>query len=191
MDKFVIFSVIFQLCFDAFLRFDGGRLVGRNLDNNHDGRLDVFETYSAGLMATRSLDLDHDGVVDAYYTYEGRYLALERHDANNDGNIDLVIQYRAGRRVSSQEDTNRDGRTDTWIRYRLKDGFETISQIDIDRAGRGFADTFETFEARQGKAMLARRDQDLDGDGKIDLVSIYREGKLVRRNILKPEVVPL
>jgi hypothetical protein len=176
---------------DAFLRFDGGRLVGRNLDNNHDGRLDVFETYSAGLMATRSLDLDHDGVVDAYYTYEGRYLALERHDANNDGNIDLVIQYRAGRRVSSQEDTNRDGRTDTWIRYRLKDGFETISQIDIDRAGRGFADTFETFEARQGKAMLARRDQDLDGDGKIDLVSIYREGKLVRRNILKPEVVPL
>ena len=33
--------------------------------------------------------------------------------------------------------------------------------------------------------------EDLDGDGSIDLVSIYRAGKLVRREILKPEVVPL
>lgn len=176
---------------DAFLRFEGGQLVERTLDNNDDGRLDIFETYTAGLMATRALDRDHDGVVDAHYTYQGRYLARERHDANNDGEIDLVIQYRAGRRVSSEEDTDRDGRTDTWIRYRYQDGFETISQIEFDRAGRGFADTFETFEARQGKAILARRAQDLDGDGSIDLVSIYREGKLVRRNILKPEVVPL
>lgn len=179
---------------DSFLRFEGKRLVERFLDNNDDGQLDIFEHYADGLMVSRSLDRDDDGVVDAYYDYEGKFLARERHDANNDSKIDLVIDYRGGRRVSSEEDTDRNGRTDTWIRYRYRDGFETISHIDSDKAGRGFADTFETFETLDpdpGRAVLKRREEDLDGDGSIDMVSIYRKGKLVRRNILHPEVVPL
>ncbi|MCH7599099.1 MAG: hypothetical protein IH973_05025 [Myxococcales bacterium] len=176
---------------DSFLRFEGQQLIERSLDSNDDGRLDIFEVYAGGRMLKRSLDRDHDGVVDAYYDYEGRYLARERHDADNDGEIDLVIQYREGRRVSSAEDMDRDGRTDTWIRYEYRNGYETISRIESDRAGRGFADTFETFDAEQGKSILAQREEDLDGDGKIDVISIYRNGKLVQRNILKPEVVPL
>lgn len=176
---------------DAFFRFERGRLVERELDSNDNGRPDIWEQYAAGRMVARTLDRDDDGVVDAFYEYAGRYLARERHDADNDGEIDLVIRYREGRRVESEEDTDRDGRTDTWTRYGLADGLETVTQIESDKAGRGFADTFESFETRGGKAILARREEDLDGDGSIDMVSIYRAGKLVRREILKPEVVPL
>lgn len=176
---------------DAFYRFEGGQLVVRELDGNDDGRSEIRERYAGRRMVARTLDRDDDGVVDAFYDYEGPYLARERHDADNDGEIDLLIQYREGRRVKSEEDTDRDGRVDTWIHYALVDGLETVSQIESDKTGRGFADTYETFEAHQGKAILARREEDLDGDGAIDLISIYRAGKLVRREILKPEVVPL
>ena len=40
-------------------------------------------------------------------------------------------------------------------------------------------------------AVLARREEDMNGDGKIDMVSIFVHGKLVRREIFHPEVVPL
>ncbi len=176
---------------DAFYRFEGGQLVAREIDGNDDGHSEIREQYANGRMVARTLDRDDDGVMDAFYEYEGLHLARERHDADNDGKIDLVIEYREGRRFKSEEDSDRDGRTDSWIRYGLVDGLETITHIESDKAGRGFADTYETFEAHDGKAILARREEDLDGDGAIDLISIYRAGKLVRREILKPEVVPL
>lgn len=176
---------------DAFYGFEGGQLTWRELDNNHDGRSDIREQYAKKRMVSRTLDRDDDGVVDAFYEYKGPHLARERHDADNNGKIDLVIEYREGRRFKSEEDTDRDGRVDSWIRYGVVDGLETVTHIESDKTGRGFADTYETFEAQEGRAILARREEDLDGDGKIDLISIYRTGKLVRREILKPEVVPL
>ena len=51
-------------------------------------------------------------------------------------------------------------------------------------------DTFETFEARDGKAVLKKREEDLNGDGEIDVTSLYRNGKLYRREILDPDLVP-
>ncbi len=176
---------------DAFVRFKRGQMVTRELDSNGDGALDIRERYASGRLAERTLDRDNDGVEDAFYKFEGRYLASERHDADNNGEIDLAIQYRDGQRIHSEEDTDRDGRVDTWTRYGLADGKETVVRIESDKTGRGFADTFEVFEAQAGKAVLARREEDLDGDGEVDMVSIYRSGKLVRREILKPEVVPL
>ncbi len=107
------------------------------------------------------------------------------------GKIDLTIVYREGHRFKADEDRNRDGRMDAWTFYGLVGGFETVIRIELDQKGRGYADTFETFEAQDGKAVLARREEDIDGDGEIDMISIYRLGKLVRREILKPEVVAL
>jgi len=176
---------------DAVMKYEGGLLVARELDSNNDSRPDIFETYAAGLQTERTLDRDHDDVVDAFYEYAGRYLERERHDVDNDGTVDLVIDYQKGRRHKAREDTDRDGRPDVWTQYGLVDGRETVIHIEIDKTGRGFADTFETFESIGGKAVLSRREQDMDGDGEADLVSIFREGKLIRREILKPEVVPL
>jgi len=176
---------------DAVLRFERGRITSQELDTNNDGRPDIWERYEKGRQVERKLDRDHDGVADAFYEFEGKYLVRERHDANNDSEFDLHVEYRKGRRAKAREDTDRDGRVDTWIRYGFTDGREIVTHIELDKSGRGFADTFESFEANGDKTVIARREEDLDGDGEIDMVSIYRRGKLVRREILKPEVVPL
>jgi len=39
--------------------------------------------------------------------------------------------------------------------------------------------------------VLARREEDRNGDGTPDITSIYENGKLVRREISDPALVPL
>ena len=41
------------------------------------------------------------------------------------------------------------------------------------------------------EAVLAKREEDRNGDGTPDITSIYRNGKLVRREISDPALVPL
>jgi hypothetical protein len=36
------------------------------LDENHDGRVDVWEIYDEGRLQRRGVDLDHDGRVDRW-----------------------------------------------------------------------------------------------------------------------------
>jgi hypothetical protein len=176
---------------DSVLRFARGELSAREIDTNNDGRPDIWERYKSGRQVERNLDRDYNGTPDAFYEFEGKFLARERHDADNDGKVDLWIKYKAGRRALAEEDRDRDGRVDSWTRYGLVDGRESVTRIELDKSGRGFADTFDSFEANNGKSTIARREEDLDGDGEIDIVSIYRHGKLIRREILKPEVVNL
>jgi len=174
---------------DAWKNYQGGRLIGRILDENDDGNPDVFETYRAELLVVRELDRDDDGVRDVVYRYRGEALFEEAHDANNDGIVDLLIVYADRRRVRAEEDVDRDGRIDMWTRY--ADEGEAIARIEHDRAGRGFADTFEYFRNEGGKALLVRREQDIDGDGAVDLVSFYAEGRLRRRQIADSGLLPL
>jgi hypothetical protein len=49
----------------------------------------------------------------------------------------------------------------------------------------------ETYEVTDGKALLARREEDVNGDGSIDIVSIYENGRLVQRQISDPDLAPL
>jgi hypothetical protein len=175
---------------DAWSDYEWNELVRRELDENGDGKPDVWETYSRGRMTSREVDRDYDGVRDAFYRYQGDSLADERYDANNDGKIDLTIVYDHRRRVRSEEDQDKDGRVDLWTTYHVVDGVELVQRIERDRKGRGFADTFETFEAHGGKAVLSKREEDLNGDGEIDVTSLYRNGKLYRREILDPSLLP-
>lgn len=174
---------------DAFKSYRDGEVVGRILDENDDGNPDVFETYAGGLLVIRELDRDDDGVRDVFYRYRGDSLFEEGHDANNDGVVDLRILYQDRRRVRAEEDVDRDGRMDLWTRY--SEQGEEVTEIDQDRAGRGFADTFAFFQIRDGEALLLRREQDLDGDGRIDVVSFYVDGRLWRRQIADADLPAL
>ena len=174
---------------DAWKSYRDGEVVGRILDENDDGNPDVFETYAEGLLVIRELDRDDDGVRDVFYRYRGDSLFEEGHDANNDGVVDLRILYEDRRRVRAEEDVDRDGRMDLWTRY--SEQGEKVTEIDQDRAGRGFADTFAFFQIRGEKAVLVRRERDLDGDGRIDVVSFYVDGRLWRRQIADPDLLPL
>ena len=130
-------------------------------------------------------------VRDVFYRYRGDSLVEERHDANNDGTIDLVMIYQERLRVRTEEDTDRDGQMDLWTRYTHDGSVEKVGRIERDTKGGGFADTFEIFESQDGETMLVRREQDLNGDGEIDVVSFYIGGKLVRRQIRDSKLVPL
>lgn len=175
---------------DAWSDYEWNELVRRELDENGDGKPDVWETYARGRMTSREVDRDYDGVRDAFYRYQGDSLVEERYDANDDGKIDLSLFYEHRHRVRSEEDQDKDGRVDLWTTYHVVHGVELVDRIERDKKGRGFADTFETFEARDGKAVLTRREEDLNGDGKIDVTSLYRNGKLYRREIQDPSLLP-
>ena len=91
-------------------------------------------------------DTDRDGVADAC------------DNCPDDGN-------------SQQEDVDRDGRMDVWTTYVNEGGFEHVSRIERDRRGQGFADTIEIFTTSDGSSVLVRREEDLNGDGEIDVVT--------------------
>ncbi len=176
---------------DSWHQYEAGQLVTRVLDENDDGNPEVFETYRDGRVSLRELDRDDDGVRDVFYRYRGDSLVEERHDANNDGTIDLVMIYEKRMRVRTEEDTDQDGQMDLWTRYVHDGPLEKVGRIERDTKGGGFADTFEIFESQNGETLLARREQDLNGDGEIDVVSFYVGGKLVRRQIRDSDLVPL
>ncbi|MDG2334716.1 MAG: hypothetical protein P8Q97_10870 [Myxococcota bacterium] len=176
---------------DAWTMYRDQSPSSRVLDENDDGNPDVFESYRDGVLVVRELDRDDDGVRDVFYRYRGDSLAEESHDANNDGAVDLVIHYAKRQRVRAEEDVDRDGRMDLWTRYAGGSSGEEVVQIEHDQAGRGFADTFEYFAKQGGKTLLVRREHDIDGDGQVDVVSFYIEGRLSRRQIADADQVPL
>ena len=47
------------------------------------------------------------------------------------------------------------------------------------------------FATAEGRPVLSRREEDKNGDGKIDVTSVYENGKLVRREIADPSLTPL
>lgn len=173
---------------DTWSDYEWGAIVARVLDSNDDGNPDVWERYESDRVISREIDRDDDGVRDAFFRYQGDSLVDERHDATNDGKIDLIIVYESGWRVRSEEDHDRDGRMDTWTTYMVADEVELVSRIERDEQGRGYPDTFETYEPKDGKALLKQRDVDLNGDGEMDIISVYRNGKLVRREIVDPDL---
>jgi hypothetical protein len=93
--------------------------------------------------------------------------------------------------VRAEEDVDRDGRMDVWTRYDIEAGRERVVRIERDTRGRGFADTFEIFEPRDDESVLVRREEDLNGDGEIDVVSFYAGGKLRRRQIRDADVTSM
>jgi hypothetical protein len=167
-------------------------LVERSLDESGDAKPDAWERYAVGRMISREVDRDADGVRDAFYRYEGDSLVLEQHDSNNDGKVDLAIRFENRRRVSTEEDQDRDGAMDTWTRYvALPDGTDAIARMEHDKKRRGKPDTFETYAYEGGKTVLLKREEDVNGDGSIDVTSVYEGGKLLRREISDPAIVPL
>jgi len=176
---------------DATSTFERGELTLRTLDDDDDGQSDSWEEYRNGRLHRREVDRDGDGVRDAFYDYDGHFLVLEQHDADNDSRIDRKVRYENRRRTTASEDLDRDGRPDVWYRFSVEGGVELVTRIERDKQGHGRPDVFETFVPDGDRAQLAKREEDVDGDGQADIVSIYRDGKLVRRELASPELRPL
>ena len=80
---------------------------------------------------------------------------------------------------------------DTWTVYSVVDGREVIASVERDSRDQGKPNVFETYETKADKTVLARKEEDLDGDGSIDVVSTYEDGRLVQRAISDEALSPL
>jgi hypothetical protein len=174
---------------DTWASYTEGELASRALDANGDAKPDAWEEYANDRMTSRQVDRDQDGTRDAFYTYEGDSLVEEKHDADNDGAFDLIVTYRDRLRTKVVEDRNYDGRADSWTLYH--EGEEIVARIERDTDGSGRPDVFETYAILDGEPVLTKREEDKNQDGTIDITSIYENGKLVRREISDPSLMPL
>jgi hypothetical protein len=115
------------------------------------------------------------------------FSACARH---HDGKINLVVYYQDGQRVRSEEDTDFDGRMDTWEYYGSDaNGTPVVMRVERDTKGAGKPDTFETYAQQSGSTVIVKREEDTDGDGQIDEVSVFQNGELVRREPVGPSPV--
>ena len=99
-----------------------------------------------------------------------------------------MVHYQRRLRVRSSEDSDHDGQMDRWTVF--ASALELTLRIERDTMDRGFPDEFEYFDTTGGEAVLIRRERDVNGDRKIDIVSIYEKGRLVRREIADPSLLP-
>ena len=53
------------------------------------------------------------------------------------------------------------------------------------------ADVFETYETSDGETRISRKEEDINGDGEIDIISTYENGRLVQRAISDEALSPL
>ena len=66
-----------------------------------------------------------------------------------------------------------------------------VSRIERDESGRGIPTVFEVYAVVDGRAVLVRRDEDVNGDGKIDDTLSYEGGEPARREVSGKVLSPL
>ena len=116
------------------------QLTCRQVDLNHDGKMDIIYTYGpGGTLMAEDFDLDFDGKFDErIYYQDGKKVRMER-DMDGDGRHDYVEFFEGGKLVRVERDSNGDGKADEWQYY--ENG--RLDRIGTDTTGSGRADKWE------------------------------------------------
>lgn len=191
---------------------EGGRLARQEEDSRLTGRIDTWSFYENERLVRKESDTTGDGRPDLWAFYdEGGKLIRTEADSNQDGHRELVSLYAQGEMVEEQhfsrgldtprriisyakgqpirkaEDTDGDGRMDRVTEYDAKGRIAKSSQ---DPGSRGVMTLFAYYQPETGR--LLREEEDLNGDGRIDVVSYYEKGRLIRREFFDlPEIASL
>lgn len=95
--------------------------------------------------------------------HEHRYSGVVYHDHDGNGINDEIAHYKRGTLITVERDRNQDGRMDAWFYYQR--GFVVHAEADDDFDGR--TDVWRTFDPFGN---LLEQKQDVDGDGKADVI---------------------
>ncbi|MFQ5882418.1 MAG: FG-GAP repeat domain-containing protein [Candidatus Methylomirabilales bacterium] len=198
---------------DIFRHYDAtGRLLRQEEDSRLTGRLDTWTFYEDGQPVRKESDTDGDGKADLWAFFDGAGdLARTEADTDQDGHRDrtilyageemveeqrfspgldpprVVVTYAKGEPARKEEDTDGDGRMDRLTEY---DGSGHVTKMSRDPSGRGTFTLFAYYQPETGE--VVREEEDLDGDNRIDVISHYEKGRLVRREFFDlPEVASL
>jgi tetratricopeptide (TPR) repeat protein len=144
-----------------------------------------FFPESAALPVLREEDTSGDARPDRWIGYDQGVRSEIWEDARGAGQPGVRVVFASGGRELEriELDSDADGRLDHVFRY--ADG--ALAGESRDEDGDGRLDTFDRFDAA---GQLVLREEDLDGDGRIDVRSVFRAGRLVRREISDPAHAP-
>jgi tetratricopeptide (TPR) repeat protein len=132
----------------------------------------------------REDDTDGDRRADRWIAYEENARSEVYEARGADRPAVRVVFTEAGARVARVElDDDADGRPERILHYRQG----TLSGEARDSDGDGRLDTFDRLDP---EGRVALREEDVDGDGAIDVRSVYEAGRLIRRELSRPELVP-
>ncbi|MFQ5848414.1 MAG: hypothetical protein ACE5IQ_12185 [Candidatus Methylomirabilales bacterium] len=168
--------------------YEAGHPVRKESDTNGDGRVDLWAFYdAAGDLVRTEADTDHDGRRDRVIRYaKGEMEEEERYSADLDS-PQMVITYAKGHPARKTEDTDKDGRIDRVTEY---DGAGHVTKVSRNPSGDGTLTLFAYYQPETGDVL--REEEDLNGDRRIDVISYYEGGRLVRREFFElPEVAAL
>lgn len=134
-------------------------------DRDGDGRPERRYCYKERVLRLKEIDEDSDGVIDLrqYFNEHGKLAkSQERRDAKD--HMDITWFYNeAGEAVRGERDKDGDGRPEIWYFY--KNG--KVTRVEEDTNGDGRPDIWEEYD---GAEALVKRSNDLNFDGKADLV---------------------
>jgi tetratricopeptide (TPR) repeat protein len=132
----------------------------------------------------REDDTNGDRAPDRWIVYEGDARS-EVYEAGAADRPALRLVFAAsGRRLARVEiDRDSDGHPERILHYR--DARVSGEARDTNGDGR-----FDTFDRLDAEGRVAIREEDIDGDGSIDVRSTYEAGRLVRRELSRPEPLP-
>lgn len=139
---------------------------------------------SGGAPLVREEDTDGDSQPDRWIAYRGgaRSEIFEASPGRPPG-LHFVFADGGAPLLSVEVDAGGDGRPDRVFRYEA--GRLRAEELDSD--GDGQLDRFDRFDAA---GLVAERQEDLDGDGAIDVRSIYESGRLLRRVFSNERLAP-
>jgi hypothetical protein len=153
------------------------------------GRARYYFAAGGEAPVLREDDTDGDRSPDRWIAYSGparrEIYEAGGHDGRGGGRPGVRIVFAEGgervARVEIDEDT--DGRPERILHY----SGGAISGEARDSDGDGSLDTFDRLDAA---GRVALREEDVDGDGSIDVRSIYEAGRLIRRELSRPDLLP-
>ena len=124
-------------------------LVRKEIDLNHDGRIDVVKLYDDKQeVREERTDLDFDGRLDEHSFFAAGKLVRQEIDLNYDGQPDVIRYFKSDRLEHLEADRNSDGHIETWEYY---EGDE-LDRVGVDLNNDGVVDRWERKHAEAPKA---------------------------------------
>ena len=140
-----------------------------------------------GTVEARVLYEPDGAVVARYYlSADGQVPLLREMDSSGDGRPDRWIAYSGSARREVWHDARGAGVPDTYAVFEAGD--RPMARMEVDTTGDGRFDRVEHFDA---DGALTLREEDINGDARIDVRTAFESGRMVRREILDPEALSL
>lgn len=147
--------------------YEGGRLVRKERDVTGDKRPDIFRYFDeTGRLIRQAEDSRLDGRLDTWTFYEDGHPVRKESDTNGDGKVDLWAFYDGtGDLARTEADTDHDEHRDRVILYAQGE------MVEEQRYSPGLDPP--RLIAIYANGQRSRKQEDTDGDGRMDRVTEY------------------